>query len=144
LAELELFTARYADFEEAWGVPVRTSVGAPKFWSGPALEHIRRVSPYGLFDLEDDEEFARRYLARLDAQGSTALESRFRQVSDRHGGRPLVFLCFEDIRVTWCHRQLLAAWIERHMGLHVPELHRQGSLLGCHAPVPVRLGPSDA
>jgi hypothetical protein len=130
---LELFTASYADFDPAWGVPVRTSVGSPKWWAGPPLEHIRRVTPYGVFGvIEDRDEYAAAYLDCLDAAGVDALHERFSSLSAKHGGAPLVLLCFEDLTNphAWCHRQLLASWIEDRLGLVVPELARQPSLFG--------------
>lgn len=36
----------------------------------------------------------------------------------------IVLLCYEDLRKpdVWCHRQLLAEWIEERFGIQVPEL----------------------
>ena len=126
----QLYTASYSDFDPAWGVPVRTSVGEPKWWPEP-LAHLRRVAPYGLREVTDQDEFARLYFERLDNAGPEAISDRLIALSATHQGRPLVLLCFEDLRRpgAWCHRRLLAAWIERNLCFAVPELTRQPSLL---------------
>lgn len=126
-----MFTASYSDFQSAWGVPVRTSVGEPKWWREP-LEHVRRLTPYGLLDISDPTAFACRYFEQLDHAGSDALAARFQTLSATHGGRPLVFCCFCSIAKpgVWCHRELLSTWIEDRLGLQVPELSRQPPLLG--------------
>ncbi len=40
-----------------------------------------------------------------------------------------MLLCFEDLRQpgVWCHRQIVAAWIEEHLGIKVPELPESGT-----------------
>jgi len=129
----QLYTARYADFDRAWGVPVRTSVGAPKWWHGPPLEHLAEATPAPwMLDIEDPTRFARHFFGQLDRVGPERLSERFGQISASHGCRPLVVCCFEDVTRpgVWCHRQLLSSWIEDRLGVEVPELSRQPSLLG--------------
>ena len=124
----KLATSRYhaKDLIVASGlVPVGITVGRPRwhptYHAGEKPVYIKEAAPYGLLGLEDKTEFTERYLARLDAIGIEAFHHRFAEISDAHGARGLVFLCFEPVG-EFCHRHLLARWLEEQTGQHVPEL----------------------
>lgn len=121
---MELFTARYTDYVPHWGVAVRTSVGLPHSWRHGQLEHVRRLTPYGLLHVTDRAEFTHLYIARLERAGADAIRARLEGISDTHDCRPLVLLCFEDVRRpgVWCHRTILGAWLRDRLGIEVPEL----------------------
>lgn len=121
---MELFTARYAEYAPTQGVAVRTSVGMPKDWRHGPLEHVRRLTPYGLLHVTSRAEFTRLYIARLESVGVDAIYTRLEGISDVHDCRPLVLLCFEDVRRpgVWCHRTILGAWLRDRLGVEVPEL----------------------
>lgn len=121
---MELFTARYAEYSPTHGVAVRTSVGVPKDWRHGRLEHVRRLTPYGLLHVSDRAEFTRLYIARLERVGADAIYARLEGISDAHDCRPLVLCCFEDVRRpgVWCHRTILGAWLRDRLGIAVPEL----------------------
>jgi hypothetical protein len=72
-------------------------VGRPR-WRQGELEHIRRISPYGIFGVSEGDEYERAYLGRLDRLDVTALAQRFDDLSAKHGGEALVLLCFERKR----------------------------------------------
>jgi hypothetical protein len=132
---VKLFTARYADYDPAWGVAVRTSVGTPRRWRHETLDHVRRVTPYGIRHVTDRAAFTRLYTERLERAGADAIYGRLQGISDAHEGRPLVLLCFEDLREPdrFCHRTLLGAWLEEQLGIDVHELTRQPALFGRHS-----------
>jgi hypothetical protein len=121
----DLATSYYAGFKPEMGAPVRTSVGTPKWWRGE-LEHIRRITPYGVFGIEDPDEYKAAYVARLDRIDVADLAQRFEEISAKHGGRPLVLLCFESLTKPdqWCHRRIAADWLEEHGFGPVPEARR--------------------
>jgi hypothetical protein len=121
---VKLFTARYADYDPTWGIAVRTSVGVPKGWRHGPLEHVRRLTPYGLLHVTDRAEFTQLYIERLERVGVEAIFARFEGISDAHDCRPLVLLCFEDVRRldNWCHRTILGAWLRDRLDIEVPEL----------------------
>ena len=121
---MELFTARYADYSPTQGVAVRTSVGVPKDWRHGRLEHVRRLTPYGLLHVTNRAEFTRLYIARLESVGADAIYAALEGISDVHDCRPLVLLCFEDVRRrgVWCHRTILGAWLRDRLDVEVPEL----------------------
>lgn len=126
---MELFTARYAEYSPTQGVAVRTSVGAPKDWRHGRLEHVRRLTPYGLLHVTDRAEFTRLYTARLERAGAEAIRARLQGVSDAHDHRPLVLCCFENVREpgVWCHRTTLGAWLRDRLGVEVTEVRRSAT-----------------
>jgi hypothetical protein len=123
---VELFTARYVDYDPAWGVAVRTTVGAPKGWRHWPLEHIRRVTPYGLLHIRNREEFAERYIARLERAGAEVIERRLQGIADKYAGGSLWLCCFDDLTKpgAWCHRTLLGGWLEENLGVEVIEINK--------------------
>ena len=114
-----LRTGYYGGYRPEYGVPVRTSVGSPRWWKGE-LEHIRRVSPYGVFGQAEGAEYERLYIAKLDTLDAGSLAQRFAEISARHDNRPLVLCCFEKDPAD-CHRSILARWLEAHGFGRVPE-----------------------
>ena len=114
-----LCTSYYAGYRPEYGVAVRTSVGSPRWWEGD-LEHIRRISPYGVFGEAEGAEYERRYIERLDQIDLESLAQRFAEISARHDSRPLVLLCFERDPAD-CHRSMLARWLEARGFGPVPE-----------------------
>lgn len=121
---IALATSNYAarDLIVASGmVPVGISIGQPKFPLGYTCVYVRRLAPWGLREVSDEHEFTARYSERLDALGIVPVLTRFREISAEHDGRGLVLLCFERAG-QFCHRRVLAHWIEQQTGAHVPEL----------------------
>lgn len=123
---MELFTARYADYDPAWGVAVRTSVGMPKGWRYGPLEHVRRITPYGLLRVSDRAEFTRLYTERLEHAGAETIAARLQGISDAHHGQPLWLCCFENLRTpgAWCHRTILGEFLEERLGIEVVEVNK--------------------
>jgi hypothetical protein len=123
LTDLTLTTGRYQTWRPVFGVPIRATVGEPKFWRGPELVVIRALAPFGIFGrgLTHDEA-RRRYLARLDRQAETILAA-LTDVARKHPGRQLCVLCFEDVHAGQvCHRRWFAEWFEQRYGVQVPEV----------------------
>jgi hypothetical protein len=120
-----LATSRYVSWCPEHGVPVRITVGYPRFWgSRPKLVDFRLVAPYGLMgkDLPTDE-CHRRYVERLDDLGDQVVATLAGIARDTPAGVTLVLLCFEDVLAgEQCHRRWLAEWLELHHGLVVSEV----------------------
>jgi hypothetical protein len=118
-----IVTGRYAVWKPSHGVPIRTTVGSPRFWRGPPLVDGRRLAPWGLLDPELPTDVCRqRYEQRLDELGDEVIEL-LERIAEDHDGERLVLLCFENVhRGEFCHRRWLAEWIEDRYGIVVPEL----------------------
>ncbi|KKK71236.1 hypothetical protein LCGC14_2915950, partial [marine sediment metagenome] len=72
--------------------------------------------------------FQEAYARRLVRAGVPLLMDRFAALSERHDGRPLVLLCYEDLSKAPCHRRVFAAFWEEKTGQAVPELAAQEML----------------
>jgi hypothetical protein len=89
--------------------------------------YLREAAPWGLREVADNDLFAERYLARLDAVGIEVFQRRFAEISEAHDNGGLVFLCFEPVG-QFCHRHLFARWLEQQTGQRVPELRADDEL----------------
>jgi hypothetical protein len=116
-----VWTASYSRVDPRVMVPVRTSIGAPRF-AGYQLEEWPAVYPWGLLDVTDPDEFRRRYRHRLHRQTPRIL-AELAELLAKYDGWPLALCCWEDLTKpgAWCHRTLLAEWL-REKGVIVEEL----------------------
>jgi hypothetical protein len=65
--DLDLKSGRYQTWRPVFRVPIRSTVGEPKFWRGSALIHVHELTTYGIFGHGlDADEAQHRYVARLD------------------------------------------------------------------------------
>ena len=66
--------------------------------------------------MKDKEEPRAALYARLDRVGIGEARRILHDISSGHGDRDIVLLCFEDVRKSgeWCHRQLIADWLNEH------------------------------
>jgi len=73
--------------------------------------------------MKDKEELRKALYGKLDRAGIGEVRRILHEISSRHGDRDVVLLCFEDVRKPgeWCHRQLIADWLNEH-GSEVREL----------------------
>ena len=118
-----LRTGRYQTWKPEHGTPVRTTVGAPKFWRG-ALVAVPQLAPFGIFGQRmSEDDFRRRYLARLDRYGGEIMTA-LTAIARSRPGTQLVLLCFDDIEQAgvFCHRTWAAEWMQERHGIEVPEL----------------------
>jgi hypothetical protein len=93
-------------------------------WASERLKHYRALAPeQGWLELPR-EECIGLYQARLAALDADAVVADVRALVYPHAP---ILLCWEkraDIEAgkAWCHRHLVAAWIEHELGIEVPEL----------------------
>lgn len=122
----EVLTGRYhvSSLASPNVVPVRTSMGKPKFKLGYALEEsMSSVMPDGWMLKLDPKPFVDAYMAKLERVGINAIMDEINAISKRHGGATPVLLCYENIEdgVSYCHRRIASTWIEKKVGIVVPE-----------------------
>ncbi|MFJ9617872.1 DUF488 family protein [Streptomyces noursei] len=135
---LTLFTNRYQAFRPSQGVPVRITLGAPRFkLPYPLTCAVRELAPRREYFSKSLPEFTAAYRADLDQLGATWIAQRLRQIAEEQGDHRLVLLCFEDLSdpAQWCHRRIFASWWKDVTGDGVRELgplgspYEQGTLL---------------
>ena len=121
-----IFTSRYANPElrSCKYTAVRISIGLPRWKLGYEIAGaIDELMPKGILGIQDYDEFHRRYFEKLDTIGVDRIREKLRHFEEL--GKPVVLLCFEDIRKgawNWCHRNIFASWWEQHTGEKIPEL----------------------
>lgn len=122
---MHLFTSRYQRFRPDQGVPVRTTVGAPRFVLDYqlAVEAALIKPTYPMLRL-DERPYRAAYEARLNATGVDAIRAELAAIAAEAGQDRLVLLCFCDLSRpdAWCHRRMFADWWRRHTAEEVPEL----------------------
>lgn len=130
---LEVATCSYSEFRPEMGYPIRTSRGAPKWFTHPYMSWENAFPTYAMLKLPF-EQYQPRYLQLLEKHGPEKLLGDLQFMSEEYarvnGGevRPLVLLCYEKLSKgpdTWCHRTQLADWLTRRCGLHIEELGAQ-------------------
>ena len=106
-------------------VPISNSIPKGFLTDGTQLDLVPDwktiVGPYkeGVID---KDEFGRRYLRQLDRSKNLILRAlaTFRNIAAKDGTE-IVFLCYERTG-EFCHRHILARWLEAQTGEHVEEL----------------------
>lgn len=126
-----IYTGHYANRNVNSGFSkIRISVSTPKEykyddkWLSIAPDWYTLLKPYkeGLID---DAEYTRRYLGQLERQKERIL-SEFRALQEKHPNAILLCWCRPG---AFCHRRLLAGWLEKQTGIVIPEYgHKTGTL----------------
>jgi hypothetical protein len=124
---LQIYTGTYQRFEVDMGVPVRSTVGLPRFSLNYVLAgHWVSVTPQRawLSDKVGEADFRRMYRHRLHQIGVDRVMQEAEDIATFAGDNRIVALCFDDLRKPrmWCHRQMLSEWLEEQ-GVPVIELH---------------------
>ena len=102
------------------GVPVRTSVGAPRSFPAPLIDWMT-VAPFGIYNADLDEAtFRRKYRHQLHRKTPKVL-AELAELQEAYAPLPIVLLCFEPAGI-FCHRTVLAGWLEEQMGETISEM----------------------
>jgi hypothetical protein len=124
---MDLYTSHYSCklIDTSKMAPVRTSIGAPR-WPLSYVLHgeCKLLMPRRPMLKMEIEEYRPAYIALLEGHGVEKIQADLERLAQTAGGRPLVFLCFEDLakKDNWCHRRMFADWWEAATGQEVPEL----------------------
>lgn len=122
-----LATCSYREYRPEMGVPVRISLGRPRWWTTPIPDSasIPELTPRGSYLNAPEPDFLEAYDAQLSRYGTGHLQARFAAIAGVHG-EPLVLLCFENLATgDLCHRRQFAAWWYAETGQEVPEMGAQ-------------------
>lgn len=127
---MRLFTSRYQNraIAETDLVPVGITLGNPRFkLAFKVVENVKLLAPPRSMWGKSHDEFIKLYRECLSGFGLEKILSILKRISDEHGGRDLVLLCFEDVfcddpTKNFCHRRVFAEWWEKETGDVVEEL----------------------
>jgi hypothetical protein len=135
---MQLYTARYQEFLPEWGIPVRSTLGNPRFRLPYTLAGWwRGVTPRREWFHSEFGDFRRSYRHMLHQQGLDRLMTEaaaFLGKDEDPAHARLVVLCFDDIRKpgVWCHRELMGEWFTEQ---GVPVIELCGPAAGAPEPV---------
>jgi hypothetical protein len=125
---VDLATCSYKGFHPSMGIPVKTSVGKPRFKLSYEIHaEMKTLAPrYNMLKMPYDE-YRYRYEKLLAAATAPRLDDQFKMLMrtyKKYGDR-LVLLCFEDVieKGDWCHRRMFAKWWKTTTLRDVPELY---------------------
>lgn len=126
---LSFATASYKTWQPWMGLPIRTSVGAPRNIRYQLAGAEPRLAPDRSWLHLDRDEYEPLYLDRLHNIGPYPMLSindiayTLACKAGMPDGARIVWLCFEDLSKpdAWCHRRMLADWLEA-AGIPCPEL----------------------
>ena len=132
----DVFTSHWRSplLEDADAVMVSISRGQPRRSLPFRYRRLPELAPDDRAWAEETEEgFGASYARQLEELGAPAILERLERIA---GGKTLVLLCWEWLADPneWCHRRMLAAWIEQRTGLMVPEL--RAGMLGKRSDAP--------
>lgn len=125
---MKLYTSRYQQFHPNQGVPIRSTVGRPRFRLPYQLAgHATLITPMRwMLDINDEAKYRTVYTDMLASKGLTAIQEELATLATGAGGDRLVLLCFCDLTVpapdNWCHRRVFADWWQAQTGFEIPEL----------------------
>ncbi|MFJ9745731.1 ParB/RepB/Spo0J family partition protein [Streptomyces chartreusis] len=145
---MEIATCTYQEFTPDMGVPVRTTVGRPRFRLGYELTaHARTLTPTrDLLKIEDEAAYEAGYRALLGTRGADAIRTELEGIAAQHGNGRLVLLCFDrlDKPNSWCHRTHAARWLGEHLDLDAPELGARRAPVPAQRPAPAKKATAPA
>ena len=123
-----IYTSRYSNRELANGdyYAVGISRGKPKFQIDYHIYTQAYIfAPDRSMWNAPKSSFRRMYRAKLDRIGTEKVRRILRSFESAARGRDVVLLCFEDVRIEedWCHRTMLAEWVEEKLGFKIKELY---------------------
>lgn len=121
---MRLATCTYQEFQPAMGVPIRTTVGSPRFKLGYQLAgHATLITPPRSALKLPRDAFTLIYRRGLDAAGVDQIRYQLAQLAGGKDQR-LVLLCFDrlDRDGVWCHRTIFREYWQERTGEPVPEL----------------------
>ncbi len=124
VVRVELATSSYRQFGPGMGVPVRITLGKPRFRLSYSYEEIRLLAPTPRIFRLGGGDFDHEYRKHLEKIGVERLETIFEDVAGRHDSGRLILLCFENVLAgESCHRRSFARWWEEQTGEAIPELN---------------------
>lgn len=125
---IEIATVNYHAYRPEMGLAVRTSIGAPRFFTHKPMPCWDAVYPqYHWLKLPYDD-YRGRYLAKLDTYGVDNLRADIDTLADicrnESEVQRLCLCCYENLSKpgAWCHRTMLATYLEQHLEVTVTEL----------------------
>lgn len=120
-------TGSFTTAPKVEGADGRISIAryAPR-WAPAGFMSMRELAPGGWFRSVSKEKYRDLFMKEiLGPLNPRAMFSRLQELVSKHGEVEPVLLCWEKPPFTesnWCHRRMVADWLEQHLSIEVPEL----------------------
>lgn len=102
-------------------VPIGVALYTPKWYNGPELK-LLAPRGYMLAKGISEQQYTQMYVGQvLSALNPSAV---VRQIEQLAGGRDCVLLCYEKPG-DFCHRHIIADWLNHHLNLGIEEFKVQ-------------------
>lgn len=138
-------TSNYKSLPHSYPGAVSISCSMPRGYSTSSV--YKKLAPMG-FKNAPMPEYLSRFTALLAALDPAEVLADLQALAlrravqmgypeDQAAGFPPVMLCFESPGngpANFCHRQLVAAWLEEHLGIEVPEVTARDGQLKLYVP----------
>lgn len=124
---MKLYTSRYSNpaLADADALTVQTSLGFPRFpLRYKPVGKAKLITPTRpMLAQPTQTAYKRMYIDHLDRAGVDAIRAELAALAATAPGKPLILLCFEDVRKEdqWCHRCMFAEWWQMNTGEVVAE-----------------------
>jgi hypothetical protein len=126
VVQMRLTTCSFGEYRSEQGIPVRTSIGHPRFWRGEQLSLAPSLYPTRPMLVLPIDRYEQQYRQILDSIGFDKIRGELERLVRVKPDEPptLVLMCFEKLSKpgAWCHRRMFAQWWLEHTGEEVPEL----------------------
>ena len=94
---------------------ISISRSAPKFYHGPEFKTLAPSYPMLKMTRDDYNQAYKKILLKLDPQ------KVYNELTALAKGEEPILLCWERSN-TWCHRRLVAEWLEKFLGVEITEV----------------------
>ena len=132
----DLATCSYPEFKSEMGLPVRISLGYPRYKLNYELESKAKLwalTPRRDYLSAPIDVYNERFTAQLERHGVDGINADVEEVKEMFGAERLVLLCFERLgrhpktgklpkSTEGCHRRDFARWYFDKTGDIIPEL----------------------
>jgi len=112
--------------EDGRFLPVQISRGFPKYMKREDIPKALHLAPEWSWMKEEKHLYDAHFQRLLDALNPEVVWLEMQQHAKNAGKLAPVLMCFEKPPFTeenWCHRRIVAEWLEKSLNVTVPELN---------------------
>jgi len=120
---MEIYTGNFANvrkYESAGLKPISIAVSA-RYFTGTCY---RELNPDKSFMHDEEIDYKPKFMQKLSTLNAGCVVEDLEKLS---GGKDVVLCCHESAG-TFCHRQLVAKWLNEQLGIEILELGKMGLL----------------
>lgn len=129
---MKLYTSRYQNKGLAKRpelLKIGITAGRPRWTLAYPVAFLSQLAPARAWLHMEREEYEPLYLAHLGRLGAEHILELIAEKVKQAGAEGAVLLCYEDLSdpTLWCHRTMLATYLQTYLGIEIPELPTEGA-----------------